>query len=237
MKLKFLAGAVAALCIAQAHATTITVSAQGLAAANAAEASFLASLTGPSITENFDSMTADNSVSYPVIVTSFGVAGQITPAGSPNVRNNPVDGLKILDAETTPYSGRFAISGSNWLDSNDSQEMGLGFLEGFNSVGFYITDANDVNGRMSLTLIDGTEEEVNFDDIFKSSESNGSVFYINLYSDVGIGALYFASNAPDDGFGLDDITVGTQVPEPGSLALLGMGLVGLGFTRRHVKAA
>ena len=64
MKLKFIAGVVAALCVAQAHAySSITVSSQGLAAASAAEASFLASLSGPYTTETFDSFLADTHIS------------------------------------------------------------------------------------------------------------------------------------------------------------------------------
>jgi hypothetical protein len=40
------------------------------------------------------------------------------------------------------------------------------------------------------------------------------------------------ANASNDGYGIDDVTVG-RVPEPGTLALLGLGLLGVGLMRRR----
>lgn len=211
----------------------LSVSGAGEAAAVAAEANFLAKLK-TSTTEGFESFTAGSGSQNPTINTSVGsftqdvagVGGQCSTGGF-----TCSGGVAVLDTLTSPFGGRFPTpdagpTNKNWLDSMDSQEMTFSLNPGNNAVGFYITDPNDVGGRLTVGGVSFT-----FTDIFGSALGNGNVFYVSLFDEAGLGDITFYANAKKDGYGIDNVTVGT-VPEPGTLALLGLGLAGIGVMRR-----
>ena len=185
-----------------ANATTLAVSAQGLGAASAAEAAFLAGLSGAT-TDSFEGFTPANpALSF---VTSVGTFTQ-TVAGSGGSCGTCI-GLVILDAVTTPFKGRFAVGGSNWLDSNDSKEMT--WVPTFSyptRLGFYITDPNDSDGRMDITAVDGSTMSTSFVNIFGTGANDlpsGAVFYLSVFDPDGIASLKFFSNEAADGYGID----------------------------------
>ena len=125
-------------------------------------------------------------------------------------------------------------SNQNWLDSMDSREMRFSIAGLYHAVGFYITDPNDVGGLFDIVFADQSAVSYDMNDIFTGSQTDGSAFYLGFVSDIAIESLAFHSNHANDGFGIDNVTVG-KVPEPGTLALLGLGLFGLGLMRRKAQ--
>jgi hypothetical protein len=106
----------------------------------------------------------------------------------------------------------------------------------WDSIGFYITDPNDVGARVKLEGFDGSATSIFLEDLFGAALPNGRVYYVSIFAPDGIKSLTFTSDAGanNDGFGIDKFTVGMAVPEPGTVLLLGAGLVGLaGWQRRQ----
>ena len=231
-------------CAASVHATTLTVYGDGsLAKASEGETAFLAGLTSTT-TESFEGFTASHDAAHakPSFSTSVGTFTQIKPGNDISACTPECDGLAILSSGTTPFEGRFAIAGKNWIDSNDSDEMEWVASTPSTNVGFYLTDPNDVGARVGIHGVDGSSVVFTFDDIFGKSLANGQVFYIGIVSSAKIAKLEFFSD-PDkptkspknDGYGIDKFTVGStkKVPEPGVLLLLGAGLIALCGVRRR----
>lgn len=229
--------AVAALSVSSlvSAVPVLSISGQGHSAASAAEAAFLSSLSGSAITESFDRGYAVGDQAT-TINSVFGVGSftSVTP-GTGGACNSGsyscADGLAVLSSATSPFNGRFALSSPQWLDSMDAREMTISPTTGYNSIGFYMTDPNDSSGRFSIGGLD-----FSFGDIFGSSLGSGKVFYVSLFDAAGLGDVSIFSNANGDGYGLDNVTIGSvAVPEPGTFALLGLGLLGLGAARKRAS--
>ncbi|MCP1677166.1 hypothetical protein J2T57_004340 [Natronocella acetinitrilica] len=224
----------------QASATlTWSISGEGETAAKEAEAAFKAGLAPGYITEDFESFTVNTTADTDLptsINTSVGDFTQVQ-AGSGGIceQYNSCSGLLILDNASSEYGGRFNTTdkpGSQWLDSNDSRELLFEPIGGVNSVGFFITDPNDAGGLFDFTLTDGTSTSLFIKDLFEGSMGNGKVFYLTFFASSDISSIKIATNNRDDGFGIDDVTVG-RVPEPATLGMLGLGLIGLAAAARR----
>lgn len=130
-----------------------------------------------------------------------------------------------------------------WLDSNDAEivEWTIGDGEGgkFNALGFFLSDANDQGASLTFTFVDGITETLNLNEALGGSMGdnlgNGNIAWVTLFSDTffNTATLTFDNGFDEnDGWGIDTMTI-ARVPEPGTLALLGLGLAGLSLTRRR----
>jgi len=207
------------------------------------------SFNGGSASQNDQASWVDSNPTFNTNVGTFTLeeAGQVFATsggfddgdGNELVSETDGDNLKI-ESEDTGEFGREALSdyqGDFWLDSNDAKQVNWKFDSGavygksFNAFGFYIADPADIQAQLKLKFENGTESDA-FTIPF--GQDNANVGFVSVTSDVGVsgGTLYFNNSEPNDGWGIDDVTVG-RLPEPGTLLLMGLGLLGLGAARRR----
>ena len=239
-----------AISSAASAAPVLTISSEGESAADSAKNTFDSTFQNVFI-ESFEGPSKGNFGTD----KTFSSVGTFTQdsAGSGGICGDggrSCTGLRIDDDSSTPYTGRFATQGSQWLDSNDSTEMRWDRtsptgVSSVNAVGFYITDANDAGGRMDVTTTDGSMLSTNSNDIFGSDLANGTELFLTISTcnetDV-IEQISWAPNDSSDGFGIDGFRIGEvssgggqQIPLPSTVALLGVGLIAAGFIGRRTR--
>lgn len=196
--------------------------------------SFLSQLTGVR-TENFESFAFGTGA--PIIMAFTGSGGSTlnaTLSGQGQVENRLAAGR----FNTSPNVG--SVASTKWWDVLGN--FSITFNSPISAFGFYGTDIGDFNGQvtLALTAFDDTVTKLTVNNTVNGR--NGSLlFYGFIDPTITYKSIAFGSTGTSgaDFFGFDDMIVGDQrqisgtVPEPGTLALVGLSLLCLTALRRR----
>ena len=142
----------------------------------------------------------------------------------------PAQGSEVSDAEVNfNYSGLLSTLGEN--ASLNYFGLYYGSIDTFNDVTFYNAQGGviqTITGSYLIGLFNGQSGE---------TQSDSSNIYVNLFFSPQEQFTSFSFQTSSQAFEVDNLAVGYQVvnpvPEPASVALLGLGFAGLGFARRR----
>jgi hypothetical protein len=208
-----------------------TVPAAG--SAMAARDAFLSTLPSGVGTETFESLAG----STPLSLSFPGSSGSITA--------NLSGDAEILSGFG---AGRFATSGSKWLEVGTNSSFLIEFSSPVSAFGFYGTDIGDFGGQIMLTLTNGVTKDITVNNTVGAPD--GSLLFWGFTDDMNsYSKIEFNNVSNQDFWGFDDMTIGdlTQVqtgsgsgsrqgvPDGGStLVMLGSAVVGLWRLKKHI---
>lgn len=202
---------------------------------------------------------------FDALVTALGTQEFETPGGTldfaytggtaavSGTATGPIAGGGLGDAapslgryNTTPGLGPRAWG--HYMEARD--DFSIAFTSAITAFAFLGTDFFDFNGSVTFSLFNGLTEldvPVNSIETQDNAALNGNLVFFGVTSDTAFDRISFSvaqagGSTQIDVLGFDSIFVGTLaappggVPEPGSLALVGLSLAGLAATRRRARA-
>lgn len=199
-----------------------------------ARANFLGNLSGGVGNQDFESFAVGTGA--PLALSFPGSSGAITATlnGTGLVENNAGAGGSGGNA-----FGRFATSGSQYWEA--TQQFSIDFSTGISAFGFYATDIGDFGGQVTLTASNGVVTNLVIPNTINGPDGS-LLFYGFTDTSNSYTSISFGNTAPGvDFFGFDDMVIGDLrqivASEPGAMALVGIGLLGMSLARRRRKAA
>jgi hypothetical protein len=168
----------------------------------------------------------------PSLATGVGTFGDISGPGNLGDAGTSKEELSVLNASTTPFQGRFntTAGGSRWLDSNDVKNFTLTLARPLESLFFFTSDVDDVDGTLTVLTNDGSSQTFSVPHV---KQSNGDLFFV-AYRGPAITSVKWLNTSGGDGFMLDDF--GTTVPEPSFFMATGAALLALFLSYRRKQA-
>ena len=157
-----------------------------------------------------------------------------------------IGGPTIKTVTSGTFNGTYPISGDNFLfHFGPAGSFRIDFSSPQAAFGFFATDVGDGGAQLILDLVlsSGGTETINVPHTTGSPTviTSGSVFFFGLIdtSNTFTSISFTNTNASQDGFGFDDMTIGrpenVAISEPSSIILLIAGVVGVFTVARRSR--